>query len=110
MVGDHIQDGDMISVRPQAKADDGAIVVAMLDGETTVKRLYRRGNGIHLVSSHPAVEPLSIRKDVELRLIGKVVAVLRFLEPAFSSYPLEGMHYESWRDARRHRRTDNPRG
>jgi repressor LexA len=83
-----IQDGDMILVSPQAKADDGAIVVAMVDGATTVKRLYRRGDGIHLVSSHPAVEPLLIRKDVELRIIGKVVAVLRFLEPVFSSYPL----------------------
>jgi SOS-response transcriptional repressor LexA len=110
MINDHMQDRNMISVRPQARAEDGAIVVAMVDGETTVKRLYRRGNGIHLDSSHPAVEPLSIRKDAQLRIIGKVVAVLRFLEPAFSSYPLEGMHYESWRDARRRRRADNSRG
>jgi hypothetical protein len=100
----------MILVSPQAKADDGAIVVVMVEGETTVKRPYRRGDGIHLVSSHPAVEPLSIRKDVELRIIGKVVAVLRFPEPVFSSYPLAGMHYESCRDARRHPRADSPRG
>jgi repressor LexA len=83
-----IQDGDMILVSPQAKADDGAIVVAMVDGATTVKRLYRKGDEIQLVPSHPAMEPLSIRKDVQLRIIGKVVAVLRFLEPVFSSYPL----------------------
>jgi len=43
MVRDHIQEGDMILVSPQAKADDGAVVVAMMDGETTVKRLCRRG-------------------------------------------------------------------
>jgi repressor LexA len=110
MVGDHIQDGDMILVSPQATADDGAIAVAMVDGETTVKRLYRRGDEIELVPSHPVMEPLLIRKDVELRIIGKVVAVLRFLEPACSSYPLAGMHYESRRDARRHRRADSPRG
>jgi repressor LexA len=93
----------MILVSPQATADDGAIAVAMVDGETTVKRLYRRGDSIQLIPSHPAMKPLPIRKDVELRIIGKVVAVLRFLEPAFSSYPLAGMHHESWRDARRHR-------
>lgn len=110
MVRDHIQDGDMILVSPQAKADDGAIVVAMMDGETTVKRLYRRGDKIQLVPSHPVMVPLLIRKGVELRIIGKVVAVLRFLEPAFSSYPFAGMRHESWRDARRHRRADNPRG
>ena len=82
-----IQDGDMILVSPQATADDGAIVVAMLDGETTGKRLYRRGDEIQPVPSHPAMEPLLIREDVELRIIGKVDAVLRFPEPAFSSYP-----------------------
>jgi hypothetical protein len=99
----------MILVSPQATADDGAIAVAMVDGETTVKRLYWRGDEIQLVPSHPVIEPFPIRKDVELRIIGKV-AVLRFLEPAFSSYPLAGMHHESWRDARRHRRADSPRG
>lgn len=95
MVGDHIQDGDLILVRPQPRAEDGAIVVAMVDGETTVKRLYRRGDGILLVPSHPAMEPLSIRKDVQLRIVGKVVAVLRFLEPAFSLAPAPGIHQES---------------
>jgi SOS-response transcriptional repressor LexA len=110
MVVTILQDGNMILVSPQAKADDGAIVVAMVDGVHTVKRLYRKGNGIHLVPSHSAVEPLSIRKDAELRIIVKAVAVLRFLEPAFSSYPLAGIHYESWSDPRRHRRADNPRG
>jgi repressor LexA len=95
MVGDHIQDGDMILVRPQARAEDGTIVVAMLDGETTVKRLYWRDDGIQLLPSHPSMEPLSIRQDVQLRIIGKVVAVLRFLEPAFSLAPAPGMHEES---------------
>jgi repressor LexA len=96
MVGDHIQDGDMIFVSPKARADDGAIVVAMMDGETTVKRLYRRGNGgIRLVPSHPAMEPLSIRKDVQLGIIGKVVAVLRFLEPLFSLASVPGIQQES---------------
>jgi repressor LexA len=65
-------------------AEDGALVVAMVDGETTVKRLRRRDAGIQLVPSHPAMEPLSIREDVQLRIIGTVVAVLRFLEPEFA--------------------------
>lgn len=84
MIDDHIQDGDLILVRPQPRAGDGAIVVAMVDGETTVKRLRQRGEGIQLVPSHPAMEPLSIREGVQLRIIGKVVAVFRFLEPEFA--------------------------
>ena len=95
MVGDHIQDGDMILVRPQARAEDGTIVVAMVDGETTVKRLYWRDDGIQLLPSHPSMEPLSIRQDAQLRIIGKVVAVLRFLEPAFSLAHAPGIHEES---------------
>ena len=88
MIGDHIQDGDLILVRPQPRAEDGAIVVAMVDGETTVKRLRRRGDGIQLIPSHPAMEPLLIREDVQLRIIGKVVAVLRFLEDELALSPM----------------------
>jgi repressor LexA len=95
MIGDHIQDGDLILVSPQARAEDGAIVVAMVDGDTTVKRLCRRDDGIQLVPSHPSMEPLSLRQDAQLRIIGKVVAVLRFLEPAFSLAPAPGMNQES---------------
>jgi repressor LexA len=95
MIGDHIQDGDLILVRPQPRAEDGAIVVAMVDGETTVKRLRRRTDGIELIPSHPAMEPLLIREDVQLRIIGKVVAVLRFLEPEFSVSPVSRPQGES---------------
>jgi repressor LexA len=94
MVGDHIQDSDLILVRPQPRAEDGDIVVAMVDGETTVKKLCRRGDGIQLLPSHPAMKPISIREDAQLRIIGKVVAVLRFLEPAFSLSPVPVPHEE----------------
>jgi len=95
MIGDHIQEGDLILVRPQPRADDGAIVVAMVDGETTVKRLHRGTDGIQLVPSNPAMEPLSIRDNEQLRIIGKVVALFRFLEPEFSIASVPRSHWES---------------
>jgi len=95
MIGDHIQDGDLILVRPQPRGEDGAIIVAMVDGETTVKRLRLRTDGIQLVPSNPALKPLSIREDEQLRIIGKVVAVFRFLEPEFSVSPVARPHWES---------------
>jgi repressor LexA len=95
MIGDHIQDGDLILVRPQTRGEDGAIIVAMVDGETTVKRLRLRADGIQLVPSNPALKPLSIREDKQLRIIGKVVAVFRFLEPEFSISPVPRPHGES---------------
>jgi repressor LexA len=95
MIGDHIQDGDLILVRPQPRGEDGAIIVAMVDGETTVKRLRLRTDGIQLVPSNPAMEPLSIREDEQLRIIGTVVAVFRFLEPEFSLSPVPRADWES---------------
>lgn len=95
MIGDHIQDNDLILVRPQPTAEDGAIVVAMVDGETTVKRLSQGVQGIQLIPSHPAMEPLLIREDVQLRIIGKVFAVLRFLEPEFSVSPVPRSYEEA---------------
>jgi repressor LexA len=95
MIGDHIQDGDLIMVRPQPRGEDGAIIVAMVDGETTVKRLRLRDGGIQLVPSNPVMEPLSIREDEQLRIIGTVVAVFRFLEPEFSLSSMPRPHGDS---------------
>ena len=81
MIGDYIQDGDYVLVKPQPIADDGDIVVAELDGEATVKRLRRKNGDISLVPSNPTMDPIPIREGAELRIIGKVVAVFRFLEP-----------------------------
>jgi repressor LexA len=94
MIGDHIQDGDLILVRPQPRAEDGAIIVAMVDGETTVKRLRRRAGGIQLVPSNPSLRPLSIREDEQLRIIGTVVAIFRFLDPEFSLSSEPRLHGE----------------
>jgi repressor LexA len=87
MVDDHIQDGDLILVRPQSRAEDGAIVVAIVEGETTIKRLRWGTRGRSLVPSHPALEPLSIQEDRQWSIIGKVVAVFRFLDAGFSLFP-----------------------
>jgi repressor LexA len=95
MIGDHIQDGDLILVRPQPRGEDGAIIVAMVDGETTVKRLRLRNDRIQLVPSNPALKPLLIREDEQLRIIGKVVAVFRFLESEFFISPVLRPHWES---------------
>ena len=94
MIGDHIQDGDLILAKPQPRAEDGAIIVAMVDGETTVKRLRLRADGMQLVPSNPALKPFSIREDEQLRIIGTVVAIFRFLEPEFSLSSEPRLHGE----------------
>lgn len=77
MIGEGILDGDFIVVEERPTADNGETVVAVLNGEATVKKFYReRGNRIRLQPANPQMEPIFTReKDLEIR--GVVVAVLR---------------------------------
>jgi repressor LexA len=76
MVDAAILDGDLIVVRPQPTADNGEVVVAMLDGEATVKRFYREKSRIRLQPENRTMEPI-YASDVEI--IGRVEAVVRRL-------------------------------
>jgi repressor LexA len=76
MIDAAILDGDLILVRPQRNADNGEIVVAMLDGEATVKRFYREAGRIRLQPENPSMAPI-YASDVEI--IGRVEAVVRRL-------------------------------
>jgi len=77
MVQDGILDGDYIVVEQRPSADNGETVVAVIDGEATVKRFYRDKPGrIRLQPANDAMQPIVVKeKDCELR--GVVVAVLR---------------------------------
>jgi repressor LexA len=77
MVGEGILDGDFIVVEKRPAADNGETVVAVVNGEATVKKLYReRGGRIRLQPANPRIEPILVKeKEVEIR--GVVVAVLR---------------------------------
>jgi repressor LexA len=73
MVGAGINDGDLIIVRQQPIAEDGDIVVALLNNEATVKRLKIKDELIELVSENPEVRKIRIRPEDDLRVLGKVV-------------------------------------
>ena len=76
MIDAAILDGDLILVRPQPSAENGEIVVAMLEGEATVKRFYRESGRIRLQPENTAMAPI-YASDVEI--IGRVEAVVRRL-------------------------------
>jgi repressor LexA len=77
MIGDGILDGDYVVVRKQAQADPGQTIVAMINGEATVKRLVVKGPRIELHPANPAMEPLTVGSDDEFRIEGVVVGVIR---------------------------------
>jgi repressor LexA len=69
-----ILEGDHVVVRPQDTAEDGQIVVALVDDEATVKRFFRERDHVRLQPENPAVEPIRSR---DVRVLGRVVGVLR---------------------------------
>ena len=74
MVGAGILNGDKIVVKPQQIADDGQIVVAMLEDEATVKRLRRRNGEVWLMPENPDYAPID---GTNAQILGLVKAVIR---------------------------------
>ena len=76
MIDAGIMNGDKIIVRRQPNAENGEIVVALVEDSATVKRFYRRGNEIVL---HPENEALSdmVYQNGEVSILGKVVGLIR---------------------------------
>jgi DNA polymerase V len=77
MEGAQIFSGDVLVVDRSVKARHGSVVVAFVDGERLVKRLWNRNGRIALVAENPAYPPLEIREGSELVVWGVVVAKFR---------------------------------
>ena len=74
MVNAGILEGDKVVVRPQPDAENGEIVVALLEDEATVKRLWRENGAVWLLPENPAFRPIDGRYAT---ILGKVKAVIR---------------------------------
>jgi repressor LexA len=78
MIGAHICHGDQALVRRQSTAENGDIVVALLNDEATVKRIFFRPDGIVLQPENPAMPPIQVKKNEKsFQIVGKVVGILR---------------------------------
>lgn len=76
MLDAHILDGDTVLVRQQTAAEGGDIVVALVEGEATVKRFFQEGGRVRLQPENTAMQPL-ILEHGDVRILGRVVGVLR---------------------------------
>jgi repressor LexA len=75
--GDKIEHGDLVLVRQQPVADENAIVVALIDGQATVKR-FTRGPGYFILkpeSSDPRHHPILVEHDFQIQ--GVVTRVIK---------------------------------
>jgi repressor LexA len=75
MIGDHILDGDYVLVNPQQDAENGDIVIALLNQEeVTIKRLYKKDHQVILQPSNPLYKPINTKDTI---ILGKVIGILR---------------------------------
>jgi repressor LexA len=81
MIGDGILPGDYIFVKKQLNADDGEIVVAMIDDEATVKRVYFEDDRVRFQPSNPRMAPIYVRQSDfrSTMILGVVVGIYRKL-------------------------------
>ena len=70
-----IMDGDYVVVRRGNYAENGDIVVTMIEDEATVKTFYKEKSRFRLQPENPEYEPLWVD---ELTILGKVIAVVRY--------------------------------
>ncbi len=82
MIGDGILPGDYIFVKKQLHAENGEIVVAMIDDEATVKRVYFEPDRVRFQPSNPRLAPIYVREQdfKSTMILGVVVGVYRKLE------------------------------
>jgi repressor LexA len=78
MIDAHIQDGDFALVKPQKDAENGEIIVALIDDEATIKRIFKKRDLIRLEPANPNMEPIVVKKgEKRITSIGKVSGIFR---------------------------------
>ena len=76
MIDDGIRDGDILIIIKHPHAENGQTVVALVNGESTVKKFYHHGDEIELRPANESMEPIRVAAD-EVEIVGLVMGLLR---------------------------------
>ncbi|MCH7827820.1 MAG: transcriptional repressor LexA, partial [Bacteroidetes bacterium] len=79
MIEAGIIENDLLLIIPQQTANNSDIIVALVDGEVTVKTFMKKDNKISLIPENKNYLPIEINSEQDFRIIGKVKGVLRWL-------------------------------
>jgi len=81
MIDAHICDGDLALIRNQPTAENGEIVVALIDGEATLKRFFREVGHIRLQPENSSMKPIIIKDgQADTVIAGKLLRTIRSYE------------------------------
>ena len=78
MIGDDINDGDIVFIRQQPDVEDGEIAAVYVDGGATLKRVFKIGESVQLRSSNSKYKPMNFTAEncEEFKVLGKAVKKL----------------------------------
>jgi repressor LexA len=76
MIGAGIMDGDRVIVKQQSTAENGEIVCALIEGEATLKRFFKKDGVVTLKAENEKYPPIVVSKG-EFRIVGRIVGLLR---------------------------------
>ncbi len=77
MIDEQIRDGDFVIVEDRKTADNGEMVIALINGsDVTLKKFYREGPNIRLQPANPAVQPIVVDAE-RVQVQGVVIGVMR---------------------------------
>ena len=81
MINARIFDGDVVFIKQQNDVENGEIAAVVIDGEATLKRVYRHGDRLELRAENPVYNSLNFEKEQlnSIRIIGKAVAFQSFV-------------------------------
>jgi DNA polymerase V len=70
-----IHDGDYLIIDKALEAGHNDIVLAVLNGEITVKRLVKKANRLYLVAANPKYPPFEVTPEMDFEIWGKVTYI-----------------------------------
>ena len=76
MTGENINSGDILVVDRAIESVNGRIVIAVVDGELTVKRFRQRNGRVFLEPANPAFKPVEIQPDSDFEVWGVVTFII----------------------------------
>jgi repressor LexA len=77
MIDDHIEDGDFVIIKRQETARNGERVVAMVEGEATLKKFYKERSRIRLEAANGEYDPIYVAPEDNIRVLGTLIGVVR---------------------------------
>ena len=71
MINANIKSGDIVFIKKQSDVDDGEIAAVLIDGEATLKRVYKIGGVVQLRAENPSFPPITLDGGVPALILGK---------------------------------------